>query len=80
MNNKIKRNIAIVLAVAMVLPLFSSCSLFKKKAVLTAAANFGAGVSSGIATDILQTTDGLDKEYKKSFKELLDSKIFSSSE
>ena len=80
MNNKIKRNIAIVLAVAMTLPLFSSCSLFKKKAVLTAAANFGAGVSSGIATDILQTTDGLDKEYKKSFKELLDSKNYSDEE
>ena len=71
MNRYIINRIAVVLVVAMTLPLFSSCSLFKKKAVLTAASNFGSGVSLGVASDILQMTDGLEKEYKKSFKDLL---------
>ena len=80
MNNKIKRNIAIVLAVAMVLPLFSSCSLFSKKAILEEVTEFGDALKSGNASDILQETDGLDREYKKSFKQLLDLKNYTEEE
>lgn len=80
MNRYIINKIAVILVVAMTLPMFSSCSLFKKKAVLTAASNFGSGVSLGIASDILQMTDGLEKEYKKSFKDLLNAKNYSDEE
>ena len=80
MNYKIKRNIAIVLAVAMVLPLFSSCSLFSKKAILEEVTEFGDALKSGNASDILQETDGLDREYKKSFKQLLDLKNYTEEE
>ncbi len=55
----------------MVLPLFSSCSLFGKKAVRTAAADFGEVIKTGIASDILKKTADIDRDYKKSFKELL---------
>lgn len=80
MDRSFVRKTAAVMAIVTLLPMFSSCSLFKKKAVLTAASDFVSGISSGAATDILQKTDGLEKEYKKSFKDLLDEKNYSDEE
>ena len=64
----------------MTLPLFSSCSLFSKKAILEEVTEFGDALKSGNASDILQETDGLDREYKKSFKQLLDLKNYTEEE
>ena len=80
MDRSFVRKTAAVMAIVTLLPMFSSCSLFKKKAVLTAASDFVSGITSGAATDILQKTDGLEKEYKKSFKDLLDEKNYSDEE
>ena len=80
MDRSFVRKTAAVMAIVTLLPMFSSCSLFKKKAVLTAASDFISGISSGAVTDILQKTDGLEKEYKKSFKDLLDEKNYSDEE
>ena len=71
MVKNIKSKISLIMVVAMVLPLFSSCSLFGKKAVRTAAADFGEVIKTGIASDILKKTADIDRDYKKSFKELL---------
>ena len=64
----------------MLLPLLSSCSLFSKKAVRTAAAEFGEVIKTGDASDILKKTDGIDRDYKKSFKQLLDLKNYTEEE
>ena len=71
MNKNIKSKTAIILVAAMTLSLFSSCSLFKKKAVLEAVNDFCTDISNGDAGTILRKTDGLDRDYKKSFKDLL---------
>ena len=80
MNKKIIKNISILIAVPILLTLFSSCSMFKKTAVLEAATLFGDTVRSGDAADILRKTDGLDREFKKSFKELLSPDNYSEEE
>ncbi|MBR3278346.1 MAG: hypothetical protein IKG01_05465 [Lachnospiraceae bacterium] len=59
------------MAVVALIPVVCSCSLFKKKQVIEAATVFGDTVRTGDAADIIRKTDGLDKEFKKSFKELL---------
>jgi hypothetical protein len=80
MNKNIKSKIAIVLVAAMTLPLFSSCSLFSKKAVRTAAAEFGEVIKTCDASDILKKTSDIDRDYKKSFKHLLDLKNYTEEE
>lgn len=72
----IKEKTAVILMAAMLLPVLSSCSLFSKKAVLTAAGDFGEVIKTADASDILRKTDGTDRDYKKSFKELLDPKNY----
>ena len=51
MVKNIKSKISLILVVAMVLPLFSSCSLFGKKAVRTAAADFGEVIKTRVFED-----------------------------
>ena len=80
MVKNIKSKVSIILVVAMLLPLLSSCSLFSKKAVRTAAAEFGEVIKTGDASDILKKTDGIDRDYKKSFKQLLDLKNYTEEE
>ena len=62
----------LVLAVMMLIPVICSCSFFKKNAVIKAATEFGDALRFGDTSAILEKTDGLDREFKKSFKELLD--------
>lgn len=57
--------------VAVMIPVLCSCSLFKKNAVIETAVMFGDTIRTGDAADILRKTDGLDKEFKKSFKDML---------
>ena len=71
MKINIKEKTAVILVAAMLLPVLSSCSLFSKKAVLTAAGDFGEVIKTADASDILRKTDGTDRDYKKSFKDFL---------
>ena len=80
MNKNIKSKIAIILVAAMLLPFASSCSLFGKKAVINAVTEFGDAIKTGDASDILHKTDDISREYKKSFKELLDLKNYTEEE
>lgn len=80
MNKNIKSKIAIILVAAMLLPFASSCSLFGKKAVINAVTEFGDAIKTGDASDILHKTDDISREYKKSFKELLDLKNYTEDE
>ena len=80
MKINIKEKTAVILVAAMLLPVLSSCSLFSKKAVLTAAGDFGEVIKTADASDILRKTDGTDRDYKKSFKELLDHKNYTEEE
>ena len=80
MNRYIKSKIAIVLVAAMTLPLFTSCSLFSKKAILKTVTEFGDAIKSGDASDILKKTTDLDRDYKKSFKQLLNLKNYTEEE
>ena len=65
------KNFAIIIICAAFIPALCSCSLFRKSAVITAATGFGEAVRTGDSSDILGKTDSLDREFKKSFKELL---------
>ncbi len=76
MNKNIKSKTAIILVAAMLLPFASSCSLFGKKAVINAVTEFGDAIKTGDASNILHKTDDISREYKKSFKELLDLKNY----
>ena len=80
MNKNIKSKIAIILVAAMLLPFASSCSLFGKKAVINAVTEFGDAIKTGDASGILHKTDDISREYKKSFKELLDLKNYTEEE
>ena len=80
MKINIKEKTAVILVAAMLLPVLSSCSLFGKKAVLTAAGDFGEVIKTADASDILRKTDGTGRDYKKSFKELLDHKNYTEEE
>ena len=80
MNKNIKSKTAIILVAAMLLPFASSCSLFGKKAVINAVTEFGDAIKTGDASDILHKTDDISREYKKSFKELLDLKNYTEEE
>lgn len=80
MNRSFVRKTAAVMAIVTLLPMFSSCSLFKKKAVLEAVNNFCSELSGGDAGAVLRKTDGLDLDYKKSFKELLGSDKYTEEE
>ena len=80
MNKNIKNKIAIILVAAMLLPFASSCSLFGKKAVINAVTEFGDAIKTGDASGILHKTDDISREYKKSFKELLDLKNYTEEE
>ena len=80
MKINIKEKTAVILVAAMLLPVLSSCSLFSKKAVLTAAGDFGEVIKTADASDILRKTDGTGRDYKKSFKELLDHKNYTEEE
>ena len=53
------------------IPVFCSCSIFMKPAVIETASNFGEALRFGDSADILRKTDGLEKDFKKEFKELL---------
>ncbi len=80
MKKSFIRNTAAVMAIVTLLPMFSSCSLFKKKAVLQAINEFCTEISTGDPGKILRKTDGLELDYKKSFKELLGSDKYTEEE
>ena len=71
MNRSVIKTIAAAALVAVLIPVVCSCSLFRKKAVLEAASVFGDTICTADSGDIIRLTDGLEKEFKKSFKELL---------
>ena len=71
MNKSYARNLTAVLIVAL-LPVFCSCSLFQKNKVVDAANAFAESITLGDSSDILRKTDGLDREFKASFKNTLD--------
>ena len=80
MNRSVIKSIAAAAVVAVLIPLVCSCSLFRKKAVLETAAAFGDTLCTADSGDIIRMTDGLDKEFKKSFKELLNVDNYSDEE
>ena len=65
------RKFTAAIAIVTLLTVLSSCSLFGKTAVLTAATEFGESLTVGDTRDILNKTDGLEREFKQSFKDLL---------
>ena len=65
------RKFTAAIAIVTLLTVLSSCSLFGKTAVLTAATEFGESLTIGDTRDILNKTDGLEREFKHSFKDLL---------
>ena len=71
MNKSFARNLTAVLTLAL-LPVFCSCSLFQKNKVVDAANAFAESMTLGDSSDILRKTDGLDREFKASFKNTLD--------
>ena len=71
MNRSFYKGTAALLAVCIVLPLFSSCSLFAKSKILEKAGVLSNAVKTADASDILDCTDGLEKDFKKSFKAML---------
>ena len=68
MDRSSVRKMTLILTVLVLVPVICSCSLFKKKAVIKAATEFGDALRIGDASDILEKTDGLGLEFKKSFK------------
>ena len=70
MKKTMTKSISALLITAFLLPVFCSCSLFKKSAVLEAASEFASALTVGDTSDILKKTDGLEKEFKKEFNEL----------
>ena len=77
MNRTITKGLTALISVGILLPFICSCSLFKKKEVLAAASDFAELLTIGDASDILKKTDGLDKDFKKSFKELFNTDSYS---
>ncbi|MCR5327861.1 MAG: hypothetical protein K6E12_03260 [Saccharofermentans sp.] len=65
------KQVLTVLTVMALIPVMCACSLGKKKAVIEAAYSFGEALKDGEAGKILGMTDGLDREFKKSFKDLM---------
>ena len=80
MKRSFVRKTAAVMAIVTLLPMFASCSLFKKKAVLAAAEEFCAGITAGDDNAIIRKTDGLDHDHKKTFKDLLNSQNYTDEE
>lgn len=79
MYKSFARTLAAVTIVAL-LPVFCSCSLFQKNKVIDAAKAFAESVTLGDSSDILRKTDGLDREFKASFKELLNTENYTDEE
>ena len=71
MNRSIAKYIAATIMIVALIPVFCSCSIFMKPAVIETASNFGEALRFGDSADILRKTDGLEKDFKKEFKELL---------
>ncbi len=80
MNNKQIRFFISALAVSMLIPLLCACSLSRKKAVNEAAVQFAETICTGDSADIIRKTDGLDKDFKKTFKELLNVESYTDEE
>ena len=80
MNNRYIKIFISVTAVTLLITFFCSCSVFRKKAVAEAAVQFGEVLCTGDAADIIRKTDGLEKDFKKSFKELLNVDNYSDEE
>ena len=71
MNKNTYKSIAIVLALVFIIPVLCSCKFSKKAQIVNATNEFCATIATGDASDILKMTDGLEKDYKTSFKQLL---------
>ena len=69
MNKITYKNIALALVLVFTIPLLCSCKYTKKARIVQTANEFGAVLATGDASDILRITDGLDKEFKTSFKQ-----------
>lgn len=65
------KSTAVLLTIAFFIPVLCSCAYFEKSKVLEAASKLVDAMSAGKASDILDCTDGLDRDFKKSFKEKL---------
>lgn len=74
------KSIALVLALILTVPVLCSCKFTKKAQVIKTAQEFGEVLKTGDASDILKMTDGLDKEFKTSFKQLLNSDNYNEEE
>ena len=71
MNKTLTKGIMAIISIGLLIPFVCSCSSFKKKAVLARAVEFTDALCVGDATDILQLTDGLERDYKKAFKDFM---------
>ena len=71
MNRKFAKSTAVLLALAVILPVFCSCSFFAKSKVLEVTTKLVDGIKDRNASDILDCTDGLKRDFKKSFKDTL---------
>lgn len=80
MRRKTANKISVLLIIALMLTMLSSCTVFKRSAVALAATEFCTTLKTGKATDILHMTDGLEKDFKKSFRDLLNSDNYSEEE
>ena len=69
MNKNTYKSIALALVLVLVVPMLCSCKYTKKAKIVKAADAFGAALTTGDASDILKLTDGLDKDFKTSFKQ-----------
>ena len=71
MNKTLTKGVMTILSIGLLIPFVCSCSSFKKKAVLARTIEFTDALRVGDVTDILQLTDGLDRDYKKDFKDFM---------
>ena len=71
MNRKFAKSTAVLLALAVILPVFCSCSFFEKSKILEVTDKLITGISERKASDILDCTDGLKRDFKSAFKETL---------
>ncbi len=80
MNKTLAKTLTAALAAAVLIPLLCSCSLFRKNKLLQAATLFTDSLRFGDSTEILRKTDGLGRDFKKSFREMLDVSAYTEEE
>lgn len=75
-----KKQVLTAITVIAMIPAMCACTLGRKKAVIEAATAFGDALKDGEASLILGMTDGLDREFKKSFKDQMNPENYTEEE